>query len=155
VRAFIGVGSNLGDRARLIADAVAALRRLPRTQVLRVSSLRETDPVDYLDQPRFLNGAIEVETELEPRPLLEALLSIEHALGRDRATAPARGPRPIDLDLLVYGDSVLDEPDLCVPHARLHERQFVLEPLAELDPGLVVPGRGTVETLLAKLHSNP
>ena len=153
MRAFIGLGSNLGDRAKLIADAVEAVRRLPRTRVLRVSSLRETDPVGYLDQPRFLNGAVEVETELGPRSLLEALLEIERLLGRDRSTAPPQGPRRIDLDLLVYGDAVVDDADLRIPHPRLHEREFVLEPLAELDPALIVPGLGTVETLLAKLHS--
>ncbi|MDF2751470.1 MAG: 2-amino-4-hydroxy-6-hydroxymethyldihydropteridine pyrophosphokinae, partial [Gaiellaceae bacterium] len=113
-------------------------------------SLRETAPVGYLDQPSFLNGAARLETELSPRELLGALLDVERELGRDRS-GPRFGPRTVDLDLLLYGGVELDEPRLVVPHPRLHERRFVLEPLAELAPGLVVPGRGPVERLLAEL----
>ena len=118
--------------------------------MLRVSSFRETDPVDYTDQPRFVNAVAEIETTLDPRRLLAALLSVERALGRER-TGPRFGPRTIDLDLLVYGAESVNEPGLTVPHPRLHERRFALEPLVELDPGLEVPGRGRVAGLLAGL----
>jgi len=154
-RAFIGLGSNLGDREATLGRAVDALRALPGTEVRRVSSFRDTEPVGLRDQPSFLNGAVELETDLSPRELLEALLAIERSLGRDRAGVPPGGPRTADLDLLLYGEARIAEPGLEVPHPRLHERRFVLEPLAELDPALDVPGAGAVETLLAKLHSSP
>jgi 2-amino-4-hydroxy-6-hydroxymethyldihydropteridine diphosphokinase len=114
-----------------------------------VSELHETDPVGVVDQPRFLNGAVEVDTRRTPRELLDLLLEIERSLGRVRAER--WGPRTVDLDLLVYGDEVVDEPGLRVPHPHLHERRFALEPLADLDPELEVPGRGAVSTLLAAL----
>ena len=155
MRAFVGLGSNLGDREGLLRDAVAALGAVPGVEVRRVSTLRETDPVGYVDQPRFLNGAAELETRLSPRELLDQLLRIERDLGRDRTDSPPQGPRTIDLDLLLYGDERIDEPGLQVPHPRLHERAFALEPLAELDPALEVPGNGPVQTLLAKLDSAP
>jgi 2-amino-4-hydroxy-6-hydroxymethyldihydropteridine diphosphokinase len=151
-RAYVGVGANLGDRERTIRKALAALDARPGIAVVAVSTLRETDPVGYLDQPRFLNGAAALETELAPHALLEALLDVERALGRVRGMGPRYGPRPIDLDLLLHGDAVLDEPGLVLPHPRLHERLFALEPLAELDPALVVPGRGAVEDLIARLE---
>ena len=118
--------------------------------VVARSELRETEPVGVVDQPRFLNGAAAIDTELAPHALLDALLAVEQRLGRVR-DGTRWGPRTIDLDLLLYGDEVLDEPGLRVPHPRLHERRFVLEPLAELDPGLVVPGSGAVSDLLAAL----
>jgi 2-amino-4-hydroxy-6-hydroxymethyldihydropteridine diphosphokinase len=149
-RAFVGLGSNLGDREATIRRALDELAHAPGVRVVRVSSLRETDPVGYTDQPRFLNGAAEVETTLDTRGLLDALLAVERALGRER-TGPRFGPRTIDLDLLVFGGELVDEPGLRVPHPRLHERRFALEPLAELDPGLEIPGRGSVATLLAGL----
>ena len=108
--------------------------------VVAVSTLRETDPVGVTDQPRFLNGVAALETELAPRELLDVLLAVERRLGRERRER--WGPRTIDLDLLLYGDEVIDEAGLTIPHPRLHERRFVLEPLAELAPKLVVPGRG-------------
>ena len=114
------------------------------------ASLRETDPVGVVDQPRFLNGAAAVQTELSPRELLEALLGVERRLGRVR-DGTHWGPRIVDLDLLLYGDDVVDEPGLRVPHPRLQERRFALEPLVELDPELVVPGAGRVSDLLAAL----
>jgi 2-amino-4-hydroxy-6-hydroxymethyldihydropteridine diphosphokinase len=154
-RAFVGLGSNLGDREGTIRAALGRLRALPETTVVRVSNLRNTEPVGYVDQPRFLNGAVELETELAPRDLLEALLGLERGLGRDRSASPAQGPRTLDLDLLLYGDQQIDEFELHVPHPRLHERRFVLEPLAELDPDLEVPGKGSVQTLLARLDSAP
>lgn len=118
-----------------------------------VSTLRDTDPVGFLDQPQFLNGVVELETALTPRTLLETLLELERVFGRDRSASPRQGPRTLDLDLLVYGDETISEPGLEVPHPRLRERRFVLEPLAELDPTLEVPGMGRVETLLAELDS--
>lgn len=149
-RAYIGLGANLGDREATLLAAVAALGATDGIEVVAVSTFRETDPVDYLEQPRFLNGAVAVETGLGPRELLDALLAVERSLGRTR-DGPRFGPRTIDLDLLLYGDESFDEPGLTVPHPRLHERAFALEPLAELDPDLVVPGHGPLETLLVKL----
>jgi 2-amino-4-hydroxy-6-hydroxymethyldihydropteridine diphosphokinase len=151
VRAYVGVGANLGDRRATIERAIELLRAAPGVEVLAVSSLRETDPVGFEEQPRFLNGAVELETTLGPRALLDLLLRVERDLGRTRE-GPRFGPRTIDLDLLVYGRERLDEPGLTVPHPRLHERQFALEPLAELAPELEIPGRGPVERLLSGLH---
>jgi 2-amino-4-hydroxy-6-hydroxymethyldihydropteridine diphosphokinase len=152
MRAFIGVGANLGDRAETIASALELLGEQDGIDVVAVSTLRDTDPVGFLEQPRFLNGAVAVETELAPRELLERLLAVELALGRTRDGARF-GPRTIDLDLLIYGDVELAEPGLTIPHPRLAERRFALEPLAELDPELVVPGRGRVSDLLRGLQS--
>jgi 2-amino-4-hydroxy-6-hydroxymethyldihydropteridine diphosphokinase len=153
MRAFIGFGANLGDRAATIARALELLAAADGVELEVVSSLRETDPVGLLDQPRFLNGAAAVETELGPRPLLERLLAVEQELGRTRDGARF-GPRTIDLDLLVYGDREVDEPGLTVPHPRLAERLFALEPLAELDPELEIPGHGRVSDLLRGLQSD-
>jgi len=153
VRAFVGLGSNLGERTETLRAAVGRLRGLPEVEVKGVSSFRDTEPVGYLDQTRFLNGAVELETELSARTLLGSLLELERAFGRDRSAAPSQGPRTLDLDLLLYGDATIDEPLLRVPHPRLHERRFALEPLAELDPDLEVPGQGSVQALLAKLDS--
>ena len=150
-RAFVGLGSNLGDQQGLIADAIELLGSEEGIEVVAVSTLRETDPVGYEDQPRFLNGVAELDTELPPRELLGRLLEIERRLGRVRGQGPRFGPRTIDLDLLLVGSVVLDEPGLTLPHPRLQERRFVLEPLAELDPGLEIPGRGPVQALLAGL----
>jgi 2-amino-4-hydroxy-6-hydroxymethyldihydropteridine diphosphokinase len=147
VRAYVGLGGNLGDRLANLDRAVELLRHEPGLRVVGVSSFRETDPVGYVDQPRFLNGAVALETGLGPRVLLDRLLAIERALGRER-TGPRFGPRTIDLDLLLYGAETVDEPGLTVPHPRLAERRFVLEPLAELDPDLALPdGRRIAELL--------
>jgi 2-amino-4-hydroxy-6-hydroxymethyldihydropteridine diphosphokinase len=151
-RAFVGLGSNLGDRESTLRAAVGRLGGLPQTEVVAVSSFRNTEPVGYVDQPRFLNGAVELETGLSARMLLGGLLELERAFGRDRNAAPPRGPRTLDLDLLLYGEEVIDEPGLEVPHPRIQERAFVLEPLAELDSELEVPGQGSVQALLAKLE---
>jgi len=149
-RAYVGLGANLGDREETLARAVALLAAAEGVDVLAVSELRETDPVGVVDQARFLNGAVAVETKLSARKLLDTLLAIERSLGRVRAER--WGPRTVDLDLLLYGDEIVDEPGVRVPHPRLHERGFALEPLAELDPELVIPGRGRVSELLAALH---
>jgi 2-amino-4-hydroxy-6-hydroxymethyldihydropteridine diphosphokinase len=149
-RAYVAVGANLGDRERTIGRALAALAATQGVEVVGVSQLRETDPVGFTDQPRFTNGAVALDTDLPPRSLLARLLEIERSLGRTRE-GPPQGPRTIDLDLLLYGGATLDEPGLQIPHPRMHERRFVLEPLAELAPGVTVPGRGAVEELLAEL----
>ena len=150
-RAFVGLGSNLGDREALLRRAVAAIAELPGTDVTAVSSFRDTDPVGIVDQPRFLNGVAEVETSLPPRELLGGLLAIERSLGRQRGGVPRGGPRTVDLDLLLYGDGRISAPGLEIPHPRLAERRFVLEPLAELDPELEVPAKGRVQALIAEL----
>jgi 2-amino-4-hydroxy-6-hydroxymethyldihydropteridine diphosphokinase len=152
-RAFVGLGANLGDREGTLRAAVRRLGGVAGTGVTKVSALRDTEPVGYLDQPRFLNGVVELETSLSPRALLDELLAIEREFGRDRSAALPQGPRTLDLDLLLYGGQTIREPGLEVPHPRLHERAFVLEPLAEVDPGLEVPGFGPVQALLAKLDS--
>jgi 2-amino-4-hydroxy-6-hydroxymethyldihydropteridine diphosphokinase len=144
-RAYVGLGANLGDREWAIREAA---RRIGAT---RLSEIRETEPWGYVDQPPFLNAVAEVDTELGARELLDTLLDVERALGREPGTGPRYGPRAIDLDLLLFGSQAIDEPGLTVPHPRLHERRFALEPLADLHPGLVVPGRGTVAELLAAL----
>jgi 2-amino-4-hydroxy-6-hydroxymethyldihydropteridine diphosphokinase len=148
----VGLGANLGDRDSSLRRALELLAADPALELVAVSAFRETDPVGVLEQPRFLNAVAAVETALPPRGLLDRLLAIEAELGRSR-TGERFGPRTIDLDLLLHGEAVVDEPGLAVPHPRLHERRFALEPLAELDPHLVVPGRGPVEALLAELHS--
>ena len=150
VTAYVGLGANLGDREATIRRAVELLAATAGVEVAAVSTLRETDPVGYADQPRFLNGAVALETGLAPRELLDRLLAIEQELGRVRGEGPRYGPRTIDLDLLLYGDEVVDEPRLAVPHPRLGERRFVLEPLHELDPDLALPdGRRVADLLLA------
>ena len=148
--AYVAIGSNLGDREATIARALELLDEPPELRVTGVASVRETEPVGVLDQPQFLNTAMRVETTLAPRELLDRLLAVERTLGRVR-TGERWGPRTLDLDLLLYGDAVLDEPGLAVPHPRLHERRFVLEPLYELAPDLLVPGRGRVGALLSAL----
>ena len=150
-RSFVGLGANLNDPGGHIERALARLGAEEGIEVVAVSTLRETDPVGYEDQPRFLNGAAELRTTLGARELLERLLAVERALGRVRGEGPRFGPRAIDLDLLLYGDQIVDEPGLQIPHPRLHERRFALEPLAELDPALEIPGRGPVQALLAGL----
>ena len=150
--AFVGIGSNLGEPERQIAAALEELAAEDGIELVAASTLRETEPVGYLDQPSFLNGAAQLETALPPRELLERLLEIESRLGRVRGEGPRFGPRTIDLDLLLYGDQTIDEPGLTVPHPRLAERRFALEPLAELAPGLEIPGLGPVQALLAELE---
>jgi 2-amino-4-hydroxy-6-hydroxymethyldihydropteridine diphosphokinase len=139
VRAYVGLGANLGEREPTLREALARLDAVDGVRVVAVSSFRETEPVGLLDQPRFLNAAAELETTLAPRALLDALLAVERVLGRDRSVEARWGPRTIDLDLLLYGDEEIDEAGLTVPHPRLGERRFVIEPLLELDPELSLP----------------
>jgi 2-amino-4-hydroxy-6-hydroxymethyldihydropteridine diphosphokinase len=150
-RVYVGLGANLGERERTLRAAVEAFRDEDGIEVVAVSALRETDPVGVGEQPRYLNGAVALETTLSARDLLERLLAVEQRFGRVRVPGE-HAPRTLDLDLLLYGDCEIDEPGLTVPHPRLHERRFVLEPLAELDPGVVIPGRGGVESLRAGVH---
>jgi 2-amino-4-hydroxy-6-hydroxymethyldihydropteridine diphosphokinase len=144
-RAFVGLGSNLGDRE---LNLRRALERLEELGSVRASSFRETDPVGVTDQPKFLNAAAELVTEIGPRRLLERLLAIERDLGRERTREARWGPRVIDLDLLVYGNEAIDEPGLTVPHPRLADRRFVLEPLCELNEDLTLPDGSRVRDLL-------
>jgi 2-amino-4-hydroxy-6-hydroxymethyldihydropteridine diphosphokinase len=139
VRAFIGLGSNLGQREGTLREALRMLDEPEGIEVAAVSSFRETDPVGVVDQPRFVNAAAALETSLSPRELLARLLEVERALGRDRSAEEPWGPRTVDLDLLLYGDETIAEPGLEVPHPRLAERAFVMEPLLELDPELRLP----------------
>jgi 2-amino-4-hydroxy-6-hydroxymethyldihydropteridine diphosphokinase len=149
-RAFVGLGANLGPKEVTILRAVDLLAATEGVEVLELSRLRETEPVGVTEQAPFLNGAVALETSLRPRELLDVVLRVERELGRVR-DGERWGPRTIDLDLLVYGDETVDEPGLNVPHPRLHERRFALEPLAELDPELAIPGLGPVSEALSKL----
>lgn len=157
-RAAIAIGSNLGDRAAHVAGALVALAALPGTMVERRSEAVVTAPVGLPDGPDpggpYLNAAAVIRTTLGPRDLLALLHAIERAAGRDRAAEHGRwGPRTLDLDLLLYDELVIDEPGLRLPHPRMHERAFVLGPLAEVAPGWIVPTLGrTVAELLGALR---
>ena len=151
VRAYVGLGANVGDREATIRQAIELLGSSPDVVVVGVSTLRETEPWGPVSQPPYLNGALALETDLGPRALLELLLDVERRLGRRRA-GERWGPRTIDLDLLLYDELSVDEPGLTLPHPRLHERRFALEPLVELAPAASVPGRGPVSELLATLE---
>ncbi|MBZ0173609.1 MAG: 2-amino-4-hydroxy-6-hydroxymethyldihydropteridine diphosphokinase [Phycisphaerales bacterium] len=140
VIACIALGSNLGDRRATLAAAVKAIAALPGTTLRKTSDIIETDPVGPPGQPNYLNAAASVETTLSPRELLEALLGIERAHGRERRER--WGARTLDLDLVLYGDEVIDEPGLTVPHPSMRERVFVLAPLAQIEPGLIDPVTG-------------
>jgi 2-amino-4-hydroxy-6-hydroxymethyldihydropteridine diphosphokinase len=152
--AAIALGSNLasqyGDCAANLHQAVKRVRDLGHIRA--VSSFYDTAPVGYTEQPRFLNAAILLETRLEPLPLMRALLEIERTMGRDRATSPAKGPRLIDLDLLLMDDVILATPELTLPHPAMAQRRFVLGPLAEIAPQMIDPVSGrTIARLLASL----
>jgi 2-amino-4-hydroxy-6-hydroxymethyldihydropteridine diphosphokinase len=154
VKAFVGLGSNLGDREAQIRMALDELAKLPGTRVVRASSLYDSEPAGEVEQPNFLNAVAQIDTELTARQLLWNLLLIERRLGRVRS---ARwGPRSIDLDLLMFGELVVEEPDLQVPHPALASRSFVLVPLVEIDPLLVHPVTGhTMLHHLSQLKTRP
>jgi 2-amino-4-hydroxy-6-hydroxymethyldihydropteridine diphosphokinase len=139
--AYIALGSNLPSSAGTPRQTLdAAMDRLSEIgRVIARSSYYATQPVGYADQPEFLNAAIALETSLEPQPLLEALLTIEHGFGRNRSHGIPNGPRTLDLDMLLYGDMILNTPTLQLPHPRMHQRGFVLQPLAEIAPELIHP----------------
>lgn len=151
MRAHVGLGSNLGDREATLREAVRLLGRERGIEVVGLSTFRETEPVGYLEQPPFLNAACAIETSLPPGELLARLLEIETRLGRVRDGVPRWGPRACDLDLLLYGDRVVEEDGLVVPHPRLTERRFALEPLVELDPELALPDGRLLAGILAGL----
>jgi 2-amino-4-hydroxy-6-hydroxymethyldihydropteridine diphosphokinase len=155
MRAFVGLGSNLGEREALIGQALDELAALPDTTLIRVSSLYDTEPVGVIEQPRFLNAVAMLDTELTARQLLWNLQRIEARLGRTRSQR--WGPRTMDLDLLLYGDLVIEEDDLRLPHPELARRAFVLVPLVELDPQITHPVSGlSVVQMLARLeHKSP
>ena len=146
IRAYVGLGANLGDREASIKQAADLIG------AVRLSTIRETEPWGNPDQPKFLNAVAELETGLGPRELLDRLVAVENSLGRTRE-GPRWGPRTIDLDLLLWGEERISEPGLEVPHPRLAERLFVLEPLAALAPDHEIPGNGTVSAALAGLQS--
>jgi len=151
ITAFIALGSNLDAPAEQVRQGIADLACLPQTRVTRASALYGSSPVGYRDQPDFINAVAEIETRLEPRPLLDALLEIEKRHGRIRGVR--NGPRTLDLDIALYGNRVVREPGLVVPHPRLHERAFVIVPLAELAPQLDIPGLGPVSGLLERIDA--
>ncbi|MDX6515083.1 MAG: 2-amino-4-hydroxy-6-hydroxymethyldihydropteridine diphosphokinase [Gaiellaceae bacterium] len=150
-RAYVGLGANIGNPQATIHRAVELLSQTQQVTLVALSTLRETEPVGFVDQPRFLNGAAAIDTELSARALLDRLLEIEQELGRTRSGL-ANGPRTIDLDLLLYDQVELKLPGLTLPHPRLHVRCFALEPLAELDADLEIPGRGPIQLIMRRLH---
>ncbi len=149
--AFIGLGANLGDPSGQIRSAFLALERLPGTTLLQRSSLFRTAPVGYAEQPDFVNAVARLATGLDAGALLRELLAIEQSRGRVRAIP--NGPRVLDLDLLLYDAAIIAEPDLVVPHPRMHARAFVLVPLLEIAPEIVIPGRGPAAPWLAQLDT--
>ena len=144
--AYVALGANLDDPVAQVRAAFEALRHLPQSRLTRTSSLYRTAPVGVHGQPDFINAVAQLETGLAPEELLDALLDLEARFGRVRRDR--NGPRTLDLDLLLYNDIELDLPRLTLPHPRLHLRAFVLHPLAEIAPGLVIPGRGSVAAWL-------
>ncbi|HEX6613395.1 MAG TPA: 2-amino-4-hydroxy-6-hydroxymethyldihydropteridine diphosphokinase [Rhodanobacteraceae bacterium] len=152
-RAYVALGSNLDDPRAQVLRGFDALTRLPGSRLLARSRLYRSAPWGVTEQPGFVNAAAELETTLAPRQLLDSLLDIERAAGRDRG-GPRWGPRVLDLDLLLYGNLQCEDPGLTLPHPRLHERAFVLLPLNELAPDFEVPSRGRVRELLARMDSS-
>jgi 2-amino-4-hydroxy-6-hydroxymethyldihydropteridine diphosphokinase len=150
--AFIALGSNLEDPAAQVKAGFAALAALPATRLTAQSALYRSAPAGYADQPDFINAVAAIETALTPRALLDALLAIEHSHGRVREFLNA--PRTLDLDVLLYGDRQWHEHGLTIPHPRMHERAFVLLPLAEIAPRCVIPGRGRVSELLRAIDAS-
>ena len=151
VLACIGLGANLGDATATVQAALQALDALPHTRLVKASRLYRTPAWGKTDQPAFVNAAAVLETELDARALLDAMLGIERDHGRERLDGQRWGARTLDLDLLLYGQDVIDEPGLHVPHPHLHERAFALVPLVEIAPDLVIPGHGRASDLVAAM----
>ena len=147
IRAYVALGSNLGNPAQTIEDAIDAMAAMRGSLLKAMSSLYRTAPVGLKHQPDFINAVVAVDTRLAPRELLDELFALEARFGRVRTIRNA--PRTLDLDLLLHGATVMDDPELTLPHPRMHERAFVLAPLAEIAPDLVIPGHGPVAELLA------
>lgn len=156
--AYIAIGSNVGDRLATIDSALAMLERIDGIEITKRSTIIETDPApgsNPPDQPRYLNAVIEVQTSLSPQELLAACMEVERRHGRDRTQGERWGPRTLDLDVLLYGELVCAEPGLILPHPRMHQRRFVLQPLSEIAPEHVHPTLGkTVQCLLEELASS-
>lgn len=150
VKAAIALGSNLEGPEARVRRAFGQLATLPRTLVAACSPLYRTAPVGYADQPAFVNACALVETRLAARELLDGLLEIERREGRVRGVP--NGPRTLDLDIVLYGGATIEEPGLCVPHPRAHERAFVLAPLLDVWPDAVIPGHGTARACLARVR---
>jgi 2-amino-4-hydroxy-6-hydroxymethyldihydropteridine diphosphokinase len=148
---YIGLGANLGNAAAEVVSAFDELDRMPHSRVLRRSSLYRSAPIGHADQPDFINAAAQLETGLPAERLLAELRGIEDQHGRTRSFANA--PRTLDLDLLLYGRQKIDTAELTLPHPRMHQRAFVLMPLAEIAPDLDVPGRGLIRQLLQDCRS--
>ncbi|MCC8363550.1 2-amino-4-hydroxy-6-hydroxymethyldihydropteridine diphosphokinase [Lysobacter sp. A6] len=151
VRACIGLGANLGDAIAAVQGALQALDTIPGTRLLQTSRLYRTPAWGKTDQPAFVNAAALVDTTLDARELLDHMLSIERDFGRDRAGGERWSARTLDLDLLLYGNEVIDEPGLHVPHPHLHERAFALVPMVEVAPDAIIPGRGRASDLVAAM----
>jgi 2-amino-4-hydroxy-6-hydroxymethyldihydropteridine diphosphokinase len=148
-RAYVGLGGNVGDVETTLTEAMWAIDSLPQTSIRAQSKFYRTPPWGMIEQPEFLNAVVEIQTRLAPRVLLNYLLEIELRFGRERSESEKWGPRALDLDLLTFGDEVMDVPGLHLPHPHLHERAFVLVPLAEIAPSLEIPKLGKVSDLLA------
>ncbi len=146
--AFVALGGNLGDPQSTLRQGITALADLPQGRLVATSSLYRSAALGHADQPDFVNAVAQLSTELAPQPLLAALLAIEKRFGRERSFRNA--PRTLDLDLLLYDAQTIDEPELVVPHPRMHERAFVLAPLLEIAPGCVIPGKGPAADWLAR-----
>ena len=151
--AYVGLGANLGDARGSLVQAIEECARLPLTRLVRRSSFYRSAPLGHAGQPDFINAVAHLETGLTARELLQSLLAIEKLHGRTREFPNA--PRTLDLDLLLHGEDRISEPGLAIPHPRMHERRFVLEPLAEIAPRLRIPGRGAVMHLLAQCMNQP
>lgn len=150
IRAYVALGSNLGNPVHTLEDAIDEMAALRGSLLKAISSLYRTAPVGLKHQPDFINAVVAIDTRLSPRDLLAELFALEAHFGRVREPGSVRNaPRTLDLDLLLHGETVQDNPELTLPHPRMHERAFVLAPLAEIAPNLVIPGRGPVADLLA------
>ena len=149
VRAVIALGSNVDEPDRQVNRAFDEIAAMPQTKLVAKSRLHRTKPVGYAGQPDFVNACALVETGLAPRALLDNLLQLEKQHGRVRTIR--NGPRTLDLDIVLYGDTIVDEPGLVIPHPRAHDRAFVLEPLVEVWPDATIPGKGKAAELLARL----
>ena len=152
IRAFVGLGGNIGDVETTLTEALWSIDSLPQTSIRAQSSFYRSPPWGRTDQPDFINAVVELQTRLAPRVLLNHLLGVELRFGRDRSEGEKWGPRELDLDLLTYGEEVIDEPGMHLPHPHLHERAFVLVPLAELAADLQIPGLGQVSDLLTSIE---